>query len=141
MLRSIIANQFWTSKCLKISMLRLCTALAQRNFKSCFPESNSQTAQLRALTKSGRSTRCRKAKDNHEEDKEEKALTRLPLRSQQPPDHFAGRGHRHFVDEGDLARILVRRQMCAHEPLDVVGKRIRLGLSGFQHDERLDDLG
>ena len=50
------------------------------------------------------------------------------LRPQQPPDHLAGGGHRHLVDEGDLARIFVRRQMRAHELLDVVGERIRLRL-------------
>src|SRR5436190_11518490 len=32
------------------------------------------------------------------------AIVRLPLRPQQPPDYLAGRGHRHFIDEGDLAR-------------------------------------
>src|SRR5258708_5614722 len=68
-------------------------------------------------------------------------IVRLPLRPQQPPDHLAGRGHRHLVDEGDLARIFMRRKMRAHESLDVVGKRVRPGLSGFQHDERLDDFG
>ena len=31
------------------------------------------------------------------------------LLPQQPPDHLAGRRHRHVVDEGDLARIFVRR--------------------------------
>ena len=38
---------------------------------------------------------------------ESERLSPLP---QQPPDHLAGRGHRHVVDEGDLARIFVRRQ-------------------------------
>ena len=32
------------------------------------------------------------------------------LLPQQPPDHLAGRGHRHLLDEGDLARIFVRGQ-------------------------------
>ncbi len=35
---------------------------------------------------------------------------RLSLLPQQPPDHLAGRRHRHRVDEGHLARIFVRRQ-------------------------------
>ena len=61
--------------------------------------------------------------------------------AQQPADHLAGRGHRHLRDEGDLARILVRGQPRAHEALDVGGKRVGRGDAGFQHDERLDDLG
>ena len=65
------------------------------------------------------------------DEEEEKAISRfrLPspsrLRPQQPPDHLAGGGHRHLVDEGDLARIFVRRQMRAHERLDVAGERVR----------------
>ena len=46
------------------------------------------------------------------------------LRAQQPADHLAGGGHRHLVDEGDLARIFMRGQPGAHEALDVGGKRV-----------------
>ena len=49
---------------------------------------------------------------------------RLSALAQQAADHFAGRGHRHFVDEGDLARIFVRRQPRAHESLDVARERV-----------------
>ena len=67
------------------------------------------------------------------------ALVLLP---QNPPDHLAGRGHRHLVDEGDLARIFVRRQPGLDEFLEFGGERLaRRGDTGLQHDERLDDFG
>ena len=63
------------------------------------------------------------------------------LLPQQPPDHLAGGRHRHLLDEGDLARIFVRRKPRPHEALDLGGERIGRRMAGFQHDERLDDLG
>ena len=44
--------------------------------------------------------------------------------SKQPADDLAGGRHRHFVDESDLARILMRRQTVAHEVLDLGGKTV-----------------
>ena len=41
-----------------------------------------------------------------------KRLKSSPL-AQQPPDDLAGRRHRHVVDEGDLARIFVRRRAAS----------------------------
>src|SRR5581483_1157611 len=72
-----------------------------------------------------------------------------PLRSrvasdplaQQPADHLAGRGHRHIVDERDLARIFVRGEPRPHEGLNIRGERIRWLAIALEHDERLDDLG
>ena len=52
-----------------------------------------------ALVKSGRG-RARRPKAT---------ATASGLRAQQPPDHLAGGGHRHRVDERDLARVLMRR--------------------------------
>jgi CelD/BcsL family acetyltransferase involved in cellulose biosynthesis len=43
---------------------------------------------------------------------------------QQPADHLAGGGHRHFRDEVDLAGILMRGQPGAHKALNVGGKRV-----------------
>jgi hypothetical protein len=40
------------------------------------------------------------------------------------PDHLTGGRHRHLLNEGDLARILMRGQPGAHERLDVGGKRV-----------------
>ena len=44
--------------------------------------------------------------------------------AQQAPDHLAGRRHRHFFDEGDFARIFMRRQPRLDEPLNLGGERI-----------------
>src|SRR5689334_13940180 len=60
---------------------------------------------------------------------------------QQPPYHLPGRGHRHRVDEGNLTRIFMRREARAHEVADIRGERVRGGVLGLEHDERLDDLG
>ena len=38
--------------------------------------------------------------------------------AQQAADDLAGRGHRHLVDEGDLARIFMRREPRPHEGLN-----------------------
>jgi len=46
------------------------------------------------------------------------------LRAQKPADHLAGGGHRHLVDEGDLARVLMRGQARADKILDVSGKPV-----------------
>ncbi len=45
-------------------------------------------------------------------------------RPEQAPDDLTGGRHRHLVNEGDLARILMRGQPGAHERLDVGGKRV-----------------
>jgi hypothetical protein len=44
--------------------------------------------------------------------------------AEQAADHFAGGGHRHLRDEGDLARVLMRGQPGSDEALDVGGKRV-----------------
>jgi CelD/BcsL family acetyltransferase involved in cellulose biosynthesis len=44
--------------------------------------------------------------------------------AQQPADHLAGGGHRHFRDEIDLAGILMRGQPGAHKALNIDGKRV-----------------
>src|SRR5512138_3864467 len=66
-------------------------------------------------------------------------LSRAGSRSlpQQSADHLARGGHRHLLDEGDLARIFVRREPGLDEVLDVGGERIGRRLPGFEHDERL----
>lgn len=45
-------------------------------------------------------------------------------RPEEAPDHLTGGRHRHLLNEGDLARILMRGQPGAHERLDVGGKRV-----------------
>src|SRR5262249_22448529 len=59
---------------------------------------------------------------------------------QQSADHLAGGGHRHLVDEGDLARIFMRGEPRLHEILDFGGERLRRRMSGIEHDESLHDL-
>ena len=52
------------------------------------------------------------------------AASRLGPFPQQSADHLAGRGHRHLIDERDLARIFVRREPRPHEGLHFGGERI-----------------
>ena len=44
--------------------------------------------------------------------------------AKQTPDDLAGCRHRHLVDKGDLARVLVRREARANEALDVARERV-----------------
>src|ERR1051326_8200027 len=59
---------------------------------------------------------------------------------QHPPDHLPGRRHRHGIDEGDLARVFMRGEACAHEGADVGGERVGRRVLGLEHDEGLDDF-
>jgi len=54
--------------------------------------------------------------------------------------HLAGRRHRQRVDELDIFRILVRREMPAHVLRDVGFEIGRWRVTGRKHDERLDDV-
>jgi hypothetical protein len=53
-----------------------------------------------------------------------RATTESSSGAQQAADHLAGGGHRHFLDKGDLARILVGGEPGADKPLDVGGQRL-----------------
>ena len=44
--------------------------------------------------------------------------------AQQTADHFSGRGHRHLLNEGDLARIFMSGQPGADKALNIGGKRL-----------------
>jgi hypothetical protein len=61
--------------------------------------------------------------------------------AQQSADDLAGRGHRHLIDEGDLARIFVREQPRLHEFLQFGASASRRLSVRLEHDERLDDFG
>src|SRR5262249_23047755 len=63
------------------------------------------------------------------------------LRAQEAADDLTGGGHRHGVDEGDLARVFVRRESRLDEGPDVGGELVAGRKAILEHDEGLDDLG
>src|SRR5882762_766151 len=60
---------------------------------------------------------------------------------QHPPLHLAGRGHRQAVDEFDLLRVFVRRELAAHVLLQLGLQRRRSLVPRGEHDEGLHDMG